>query len=145
VIRPRLLSLTSLAFVGLLLGCEQLGNPDQYATGPTSWTDQYGELVTTTRSFRNEKTIRRLVSQGLEDLDYADPSIGPSETLTLVFVAPRRIRVQHGPTLSLVTILKLPDRAPMVRRWVAPAESRHWTAAFALPVPPVGAVTSLAP
>ena len=145
MIRPRLPSLMSLAFVGLLLGCEQLGNPDQYATGPTAWADQYGDLVTTTRSFRNEKTIRRLVSEGLKDLDYVDPSIGPSETLTLVFVAPRRIRVQHGPTLSLVTILKLPDRAPMVRRWAAPATSRHWTAAFALPVPPVSAVTSLVP
>lgn len=134
-----------MAFLALLAACDELGNPEQYATGPTSWTDEYGELVTSTRSFRNEKTIRRLVSEGLEDLDYADPSIGPHETLTLVFVAPRRILVEHGSTLNLVTLLKLPDRPPIVRRWVAPAASRQWTAAFALPVPPVSAVTSLAP
>lgn len=128
-----------------MVGCDQLGNPQQYATGPTSWSDAYGDLVTTTRSFRNEKTIRRLVSEGLNDLDYADPSIGPSETLTLVFVAPRRIRIPHGSTLTLVTLLELPDRKPIVRRWTAPASSRSWSAAFALPSPPTKAVTSLAP
>ncbi|MGD8606929.1 MAG: hypothetical protein PVH21_06525, partial [Myxococcales bacterium] len=137
MIRPRGGGSAFMALLGLLVACDQLGNPEQYSTGPTSWTDQYGELVTTTRSFRNEKTIRRLMSEGIKDLDYADASIGPSETLTLVLVAPRRILVEHGPTLNLVTLLKLPDRPPIVRRWVAPAATRHWTAAFALPVPPV--------
>jgi hypothetical protein len=145
VIQPRLLSVARVWLVSLLISCDQLGNPEQYATGPTSWSDRYGELITTTRSFRNESTIRRLVSEGVKDLDYADASIGPSETLTLVFVAARRIRISYGPTLNLVTILKLPDRPPIVRRWSVPAESRRWTAAFALPAPPVSAVTSLAP
>lgn len=145
MIRPRPLWVPGLWLLGLLLGCDQLGNPEQYATGPLSWVDQYGELITTTRSFRNEEAIRRLVSEGVKDLDYADASIGPSETLTLVFVSPRRIRISHGSTLNLVTILKLSDRSPIVRRWSVPAESRHWTAAFALPAPPVSAVTSLAP
>ncbi|KPK15595.1 MAG: hypothetical protein AMJ62_08800 [Myxococcales bacterium SG8_38] len=138
-------SFVCLGVVSCLAGCDQLGNPQQHATGPTAWDDQYGHLVTTTRSFQNEKTIRRLVSEELDDLDYADPSIGPSETLTLVFVVPRRIRVRHGPTLTLVTILKLPDRPPIFRRWTVPASSRHWSAAFALPGPPVSAVTSVAP
>jgi hypothetical protein len=145
VIRPESRTWISVSLVFLLLGCQQLGNPEQYATGPTSWVDQYGELVTTTRSFRSEKTIRRLVSEGLQDLDYADPSIGPSETLTLVFVAARRIRVRHGSTLTLVTLLKLPGRPPLVRKWSVSAGSRRWTAAFALPDPPVSAVTSLGP
>lgn len=138
-------SLLSLCIVSCLAACDQLGNPQQYATGPSAWNDEYGHLVTTTRSFRDEKTIRRLVSEGLDDLDYADPSIGPSETLTLVFVVPRRIRVRHGATVPLATIFKLVDRPPIVRKWAAPASSRHWSAAFALPGPPVSAVTSVAP
>ena len=67
-------------FIGALCfvcGCKQLGNPPQFATGPTQWTGEQGHLVTTTRSFRNEKTIRRLVSEGLGELDHADASIGP--------------------------------------------------------------------
>lgn len=145
MIRLELCACIGASLLVSLAGCEQLGNPQQYATGPTSWVDQYGELVTTTRSFRDEKTIRRLVSEGLEDLDYADPSIGPSEALTLVFVAPRRIRVRRGPTLTLVTLLELPGRPPLMRRWSVPVGSRRWTAAFALPHPPVDAVTSVAP
>lgn len=143
--RPNRRSLLCLCVASCLAACDQLGNPQQYATGPTSWKDEYGHLVTSTRSFRNEKTIRRLVSEGLDDLDYADPSIGPSETLTLVFVVPRRIRVRRGSNVPLVTIFKLPERTPIVRRWAAPASSRHWSAAFALPEPPVSAVTSVAP
>lgn len=143
--RPNRRSLLCLCVTSCLAACDQLGNPQQYATGPTSWNDEYGHLVTSTRSFRNEKTIRRLVSEGLDDLDYADPSIGPSETLTLVFVVPRRIRVRHGSNVPLATIFKLPERPPIVRRWAAPASSRHWSAAFALPEPPVSAVTSVAP
>jgi hypothetical protein len=130
----------------LLGGCEQLGNPPQFATGPTEWkNDEYGHLVTTTRSFRNEKTIRRLVSEGLEDLDHADPSIGPSQTLTLVSVVPHRLRRQRRREVKLVTIFKLTDQAPIVRRWSAPPSSRRWNAAFALPEPPSGAATSVAP
>ena len=144
------------AFVGFLIallaswagtGCDQLGNPEQYATGPTSWKDQYGHLVTTTRSFRNEKTIRRIVSEGLEDLDYADPSIGPSETLTIVVVVPRAIFPRYGGRreVKLATVFKLRGRPAVTRRWSAPAESRKWSAAFALPEPPVDAISSLAP
>lgn len=129
----------------LLVGCDQLGNPQQFATGPTSWKDQRGHLVTTTRSFRNEKTIQRLVSEGLGDLDYADPAIGPSQTLTFVSVVPRRLSQTRRRGVRLVTIFKVPDRAPIARRWSAPASSRHWNAAFALPAPPTGAVTSVAP
>ena len=79
-------------FIGVLCfvcGCEQLGNPPQFATGPTQWKGEQGHLVTTTRSFRYEKTIRRLVSEGLGELDHADASIGPSQTLTIVSVVPR--------------------------------------------------------
>jgi hypothetical protein len=129
----------------LLAGCEQLGNPPQFATGPTDWKDENGHVVTTTRSFRNEKTIQRLVAEGLGDLDHRDASIGPSQTLTLVSVAPRSLRRQRRGKLELVTIFKVPERAPIVRRWKVPASSRHWNAAFALPLPPIGAATSVAP
>ena len=84
-------------------GCDQLGNPKQYATGPTPWKDQRGHLVTTTRSFKSEKTIRRVLSGGFEDFDYADPSIGPSQTLTLVAVVARAVR----PTRSRRQEIKL--------------------------------------
>jgi hypothetical protein len=129
----------------LLSGCQQLGNPPQFATGPTRWRDEHGQLVTTTRSFRNEKTIQRLVADGLGDLDHADASIGPSQTLTLVSVVARRLRRNRGREVNLVTTFKLTNRAPIVRRWSAPASSRRWNAAFALPEPPAGAVTSVAP
>lgn len=126
-------------------GCEQLGNPDQFATGPTPWKDQRGHLITTTRSFKDEKTIRRVLSSGIEDLDYTDPSIGPSQALTVVVVVPRVLRSTRRGDLKLVTIFKLRHRAPITRRWSAPTESRRWSAAFALPEPPVDAVTSVAP
>ena len=129
----------------LLGGCDQLGNPPQFATGPTPWEDEHGHLVTTTRSFRNEKTIRRLVSEGLDDLDHADASIGPSQTLTLVSVVSRSLRHRRHRQVKLVTIFELPNRAPIVRTWSADPSSRHWNAAFALPEPPTGAVTSVAP
>ena len=129
----------------LVSGCEQLGNPPQFATGPTRWHDGHGHLVTTTRSFRNEKTIQRLVADGLGDLDYADASIGPSQTLTLVSVVARKLRPSRRREVKLVTTFKLTDRAPIVRRWSAPASSRRWNAAFALPEPPAGAATSVAP
>jgi len=129
----------------LLGGCDQLGNPPQFATAPTEWKDEHGHVVTTTRSFRSEKTIQRLVAEGLGDLDHADASIGPSQTLTLVTVVQHSLRRQRRGEVELVTIFKVPDRAPIVRRWKAPASSRHWNAAFALPAPPVGAATSVAP
>jgi len=129
----------------LLVGCEQLGNPPQFATAPTQWDDEQGHLETTTRSFRNEKTIQRLVAEGLGDLDHADPSIGPSQTLTLVSVVVHELRRKRRREIELVTIFKLADPAPIVRRWSAPPSSRHWHAAFALPEPPSGAVTSVAP
>jgi len=129
----------------LLVGCEQLGNPPQFATGPTELEDERGHLVTTTRSFRNQNTIQRLVAEGLGDLDHADASIGPSQTLTLVSVVPHRLDRKSRRKVKLVTIFKLPDRAPIVRRWSAPASSRHWSAAFALPEPPAGAATSVVP
>ncbi len=129
----------------LAAACDQLGNPKQYSTGPASWNDEHGHLITQTRSFRNEKTIRQLVSDGFEDFHHADPSIGPTETLTLVFVVPRAIRVHHRGALTLATIFKLPDRPAVVRRWTVPASARHWRAAFALPAPPLSAVTSVVP
>ncbi|MBW1754976.1 MAG: hypothetical protein JRD92_03295 [Deltaproteobacteria bacterium] len=129
----------------LLGGCEQLGNPQQFATGPTHWSGDQGHLITTTRSFRNEKTILRLVSEGLDDLDHADASIGPSQTLTLVSVVPRKLSRKRRRDVKLVTKFELAERAPIVRRWSAPPSSHHWNAAFALPEPPRGAVTSVAP
>ena len=129
-----------------LVGCDQLGNPPQLTTGPTAWTlDAGGRIVTTTRSFKDEKTIRRLEAESLGELDYADPSIGPSQTLTLVSAVPHRLPAIRRRKVSLVTIFKLPDRSPISRRWTAPASSRRWNAAFALPSPPIGAVTTLVP
>ena len=135
-------------FIGILCvlcGCEQLGNPPQFATGPTQWNGEQGHLVTTTRSFQNEKTIRRLVSEGLGDLDHTVASIGPSQTLTIVAVVPRRLSQKRRRAVNLVTTFKLANRAPIVRRWSAPPSSHHWNAAFALPEPPRDAVTAVAP
>ncbi len=134
-----------LAALLLLGGCDQLGNPKQFSTGPTPWKNQHGQLVTSTRSFRNENTIRRLVSEGMEHLDYTDPSIGPSQTLTIVVVEPRALRPMRGHRVKLATIFKLSGRPPITREWDAPASSRRWSAAFALPAPPEGAITSVAP
>ena len=143
VSRLRLATVVALA---LSLGaCNQLGNPEQFATGPTSWKDQRGHLVTTTRSFKDEKTIRRLLSEGIEGLDYADPSIGPAETLTVVVVVPRSLRPIRGPGLQLVTTFRLTDRPPMTRRWSVQSDARRWSAAFALPEPPLSAVSAVAP
>lgn len=129
--------------MALLGGCSELGNPPQFATGPT--VDPRGHLETTTRSFRNETTIRRIVAEGLDQFDYADPSIGPSETLTLVLVAVRWPGVLRGPPVRLVTVFEMADRPPIVRRWSAPGSARRWRAAFAMPGPPKEAVTSAAP
>ena len=129
----------------LLGGCDQLGNPPQFATDPTEWTDGNGRIVTSTRSFRDEKTIRRLAAEGLDKLDYADSSIGPSQTLTLVSVEPRSLRMPGRGRVTLVTTFRLHSGVPLIRRWSAPASSRRWSAAFALPEPPLGAVTSVAP
>jgi hypothetical protein len=126
-------------------GCEQLGNPEQYTTGPTSWKDGNGHLITTTRSFKNEKTIRRITSEGLDDFDYRDASIGPSEALTIVLVRPRTLRMTRRRTLKLTTIFKLEDRPPITRTWAVPASSDRWRAAFSLPEPPIGAVSSVGP
>ena len=141
----RLSPLGVVVAASLALGCDQLGNPEQYATAPTPWKDQYGHLVTTTRSFTDTKTIRRLVSEGMEGFDYADPSIGPNEALTVVVVVPRSLRSMRPSRVPLVTIFKVEGRAPIQRRWTAPSSERKWTAAFALPTPPSGAVTSVAP
>ena len=143
--RPRALTLWLCGAALLVAGCEQLGNPEQFATGPTSWRDARGRLVTTTRSFKNENTIRRLVSEGMDHLDYSDPSIGPSQVLTIVVVVPGLLRVTQSPEVTLVTTFQLPDRRPITRRWRAPAKSDRWSAAFALPEPPLAAVTSVGP
>jgi len=129
----------------LLGGCDQLGNPPQFATAPTEWKDGNGRVVTTSRSFRDEKTIGRLAAEGFGELDHADPSIGPSQTLTIVSVVPHSLRVTGSPRVTLVTTFKLSTGAPLTRRWSAPASSRRWNAAFAMPEPPQGAVTSVAP
>lgn len=129
----------------LLVGCDQLGNPRQFATEPTKWSDGNGLVVTTTRSFRDEKTIRRLAAGGLEELDYADSSIGPSQTLTLVSVEPLSLRVTGRPRVALVTTFRLSNGERLKRRWSAPASSSRWSAAFALPEPPEVAVTSVVP
>ena len=131
--------------VVLALGCEELGNPKQLTTGPTIWRTADHELVTTTHSFRNPKTIQRLVEDGLDDLDHSDASIGPNETLTFVTVAPRRIRIMKPGPIQLVTRFEVPDRGLIERRWRAPASARRWDAAFALPGPPSQAVTSAVP
>ena len=138
--------LTALVTIGLLAtACDQLGNPRQFATGPTSWSDQNGRVVTTTRSFNNEATIRRLVSEGMEGFDHSDPSIGPSQTLTLVVVVPEALRATRRPRIELTTTFKMGERRPIRRRWSVPARSTKWSAAFALPEPPVGAITAVAP
>lgn len=142
--RPELCWVAVLALLGLA-SCDQLGNPEQYVTGPTAWKDSRGHLVTTTRSFKDEKTIRRLLSEGMDDLDYTDPSIGPSQTLTLVFVAPQKNVRTRRRKLELVTIFKLSGRAPVMRRWSASTRSPQWSAAFALPAPPIDAITTVAP
>jgi hypothetical protein len=129
----------------LLGACDQLGNPPQFGTAPTEWKDENGHVVTTTRSFQDETTIRRLASEGFGELDHVDSSIGPSQTLTLVSVVPRTLRVTGRPSVTLVTTFKLSSGAPLTRRWSAPASSRRWNAAFALPEPPQGAVTSVVP
>lgn len=134
-----------LGSVCLVVACNQLGNPPQFATGPTEWSDANGRLVTTTRSFRDEKTIRRLASEGLGDLDHSDAAISPSQTLTIVSVVPRKLRMTGRPTLTLVTTFKLENQALVSRRWVVPASGRRWTGAFALPEPPLGAATSVEP
>ena len=125
--------------------CDQLGNPPQYATAPTPWKDARGHLITTTRSFKNEKTIRRIVAEGMGGLDYSDPSIGPSQALTLVEVVPRAFRPTRPGSVGLVTRFELPGRRAIDRSWRAPSSKRRWTAAFALPEPPVKAVTAVAP
>ena len=129
----------------LLAGCDQLGNPPQFATGPTKWSAPHGRLITTTRSFRNEKTVRRLVSEGLSHLDHTDASFGPSQTLTFVSVVHDGLSRKQRRTVELITTFKLANHAPVVRRWSVPTSSRHWNAAFALPEPPSVAVTSVAP
>ena len=134
-----------LTMVGLLAGCDQLGNPEQLVTGPTVWSSNHHELVTTTRSYRDPSTIRRLVEVGLEGFAHADPSVGPNQTLTLVTVAPRRLRpVVPGP-LTLTTRFELPGSRVIERRWRSPPDSRHWSAAFVLPDAPVAATTSAEP
>jgi hypothetical protein len=128
-----------------LAGCEQLGNPPQYATPPTPWRDANGHLVTSTRSFRNANTIRRLVADGMDDVDYSDPSIGPSQTLTVVVVVPRSFRASRRGEVPLVTRFELPNGRSLERRWKVVPENRKWSAAFALPAPPDEAVTAVAP
>ena len=140
----RLEAALGLLAIGALCGCDQLGNPPQYATPPTEWRDANGHLVTTTRSFRNEKTIRRLVSEGMGDVDYAEPSIGPSQTLTVVVVVPRSFRASRRGEVPLVTRFELPKRT-IERRWKVVPENRKWSAAFALPAPPEKAVTAVVP
>ncbi len=132
--------------LALLSGaCEQLGNPPQYATAPTPWKDARGHLVTTTRSFRNEKTIRRIVAEGMDELDHSDPSIGPSQTLTLVQVVPRAFRPTRTGNVDLVTRFELRGRRVLNRAWRAPSSKRKWSAAFALPEPPINVGTAVAP
>ena len=141
--RPR--RLLTLGALSLLLGCDQLGNPEQLTTGPTVWKSNHHELVTTTHSFRNPKTVQRLVADGLDDLDYSDPSIGPDQTLTFVTVQPRRLRAIRPGPMTLVTLFEIGGPRPIARQWNAPQGSRHWAAAFALPAPPSAAITSVAP
>lgn len=128
-----------------LVACEQLGNPPQFATGPTVWQGGAGSVVTTTRSFQDDKTIRRFASEGMSKLDYADASFGPSQTLTIVSVQPRTLMVTGSPTVTLLTTFKMPKHEPITRKWIAPASSRRWNAAFAIPEPPEGAITYVAP
>ncbi|MEM7434083.1 MAG: hypothetical protein AAF436_02955 [Myxococcota bacterium] len=142
---PARLAWLALAVLPLTASCDQLGNPEQLTTGPTVWNTDQHELVTTTHSFRNPKTVRRLVEDGLEGFDYADASIGPSQTLTFVTVAPRRLRPLVPGPMSLETRFELQDNLVSVRRWPVPGGGRLWNAAFALPAPPVAAVTSVAP
>ena len=83
--------------------------------------------------------------EGLEGFDYADPSIGPSQALTIVVVQPRALRPMRRGELKLATIFKLEGRRPITRIWNVPSTADQWSAAFALPEPPIGAVSSVAP
>lgn len=134
------------ACLGLVLaGCEQLGNPEQLTTGPTVTTSDRHELVTTTHSFRNPTTIRRIVDDSHDRFAHADPSIGPDQTLTVVTVAPRRLRpIRPGPWV-LITRFELPGGRVVDRRWRSVEGERLWEAAFALPAPPTAAATTVAP
>ena len=85
------------------------------------------------------------MSGGLEDLDYAAPSIGPSQTLTIVDVIARSFRASRGGAVGLVTRFGFPDGRTLERRWQVPPEHRKWSAAFALPAPPDEAVTAVVP
>ncbi len=143
--RSRTAALLAVVIALFIAACDQLGNPPQYVTGPTSWQNGQEDLITTSRSFRDENTIRRLASEGLQELDHADPSFGPSQTLTIVSVVPRRLLPSRGGAIVLVTVFELEGQAPEVRRWPVSAPARRWTGAFALPGPPKAAVTSLAP
>lgn len=81
----------------------------------------------------------------MDDLDYSDPSIGPSQTLTVVVVVPRSFRASRRGRVPLVTRFELPNGRSLERRWQVVPENRKWSAAFALPAPPDEAVTAVAP
>ena len=81
----------------------------------------------------------------MQDLDYADPAIGPSQTLTIVVVVPRAIRPGPLPRLRLITRFEFESKRVLSRKWTVPLEERKWTAAFALPERPTKAVTAVAP
>lgn len=125
--------------------CDELGNPEQLTTGPTVL--EYGghELVTTTHSFRNPKTIRRIVEDEPTRFVYSDASIGPEQTLTVVTVAPRRLRPVRPGRMTLTTRFEFPGGTVVERRWQSVEGSRLWEAAFALPDPPTAAATTAAP
>ena len=127
----------------LLSACDALGNPRQHVTGPTVWNPDGARIVTTSQSFTNPDRIGRLISEGLGHLDHSDPSVGPTQTLTIVTAVPE-IRQRRGKH-SLLTTFELSNGNQIKRRWSAPAHQREWRGAFALPRPPKDVITAVVP
>lgn len=129
----------------LLLACEALGNPPQQITPPAVWSRGRASITTTTQSFSNAKTIKRLVREGLGDLTYADDAVGPGQTLTLVTAVPSWRQRRRQTPARLVTVFEMANGRKVERRWSGPPHDREWRAAFALPDAPRTAITVLAP
>ena len=129
----------------LVLACEAMGNPPQQVTPPAVWTHDRASITTTTQSFSNARTIKRLVREGLGDLTYADDAVGPGQTLTLVTAVPSWKQRRRQTPARLVTVFEMADGRSVERRWSGPPHEREWRAAFALSDAPRAAITALAP
>lgn len=129
----------------LCVACDALGNPPQRVTPPEIWVEGDEKVTTTSQSFSDSATIQRLLDEGLGELDYVDPTLRDTETLTLVTAVPGlRERWRRVPA-ELVTLFEFANGRKIERRWWGEPGKQKWKAAFALPEPPKRAVTALAP